>query len=308
MKRIFIATTSFARHSDEALNFLKNHDCDISMNKSERKLRNNEIGKYINGCDGVIAGTEEYSKTILDQVSNLKVISRLGVGVDNIDLEYTEQKNIKVYRTKSNPALAVAELTLGLILDILRKTSLHSSRMKAGIWQKTMGSLLSGKMLGIIGLGTIGKQLVRLTMGFDLTYLAHDINVDEEFAGRNNVKYCELDELLDKSDILSIHLNLTRDTKSLINSEAYRKMKPGAILINTSRGEVVNEEDLIEALDRKFISAAALDVFQKEPYVGPLLEYDNVVTTPHIGSYAQEIREQMELEAAQNLIKGLEDD
>ena len=171
-----------------------------------------------------------------------------------------------------------------------------------------MGSLLSGKMLGIIGLGTIGKQLVRLTMGFDLTYLAHDINVDEEFAGRNNVKYCELDELLVQSDILSIHLNLTRDTKNLINFDAFRKIKPGAVLINTSRGEVVNEEDLIEALDKKFISAVALDVFQEEPYTGPLLEYDNVVTTPHIGAYAQEIRDQMELEAAHNLIKGLEDD
>ena len=308
MKRIFIATTSFARHSDKALELLRNNECNISMNQSGRKLRNNEIGKYINGCDGVIAGTEEYSKTILDQVTNLKVISRLGVGLDNIDLEYTDKKNIKVYRTESNPALAVSELTLNLILDLLRKTSLHGTRMKAGTWQKAMGSLLSGKTLGIIGLGTIGKQLVNLTKGFDLTYLAYDINVDEEFAGKNNVIYCELNELLVQSDILSIHLNLTPDTKSLINFDAFRKIKPGAVLINTSRGEVVNEENLIEALDRKFISAAGLDVFQEEPYTGPLLEYDNVVTTPHIGSYAQEIREQMELEAAHNLMKGLEDD
>ena len=308
MNTIFIATTSFAQLSDEALDLLKNHDCDISMNKSKRKIRNDEIADYINGCDGVIAGTEEYSKAILDQVPNLKVISRLGIGIDNIDLEYAEKKNIKVYRTESNPALAVAELTLGLILDILRKISLHSNRMKAGSWQKTMGFLLSGKTLGVIGLGTIGKQLINLTEGFDLTYLAHDINVDEEFLERKNVKYCELAELLVQSDIISIHLNLTPETKSLINSDAFRKMKPGAILINTSRGEVINEKDLKEALDKKLISGAGLDVFQEEPYTGPLLKYGNVVTTPHIGAYAQEIRDQMELEAAHNLMKGLEDD
>tara|TARA_B100000315_G_C14203532_1_gene418724 strand:+ start:42 stop:584 length:543 start_codon:yes stop_codon:yes gene_type:complete len=180
--------------------------------------------------------------------------------------------------------------------------------MKTGIWQKTMGSLLYKKTLGIIGLGTVGKQLVRLTRGFDLNYLAYDINVDEKFALKNKVKYCELDELLVQSDVFSIHLNLTRDTKKLINSDAFRNMKPSAILINTSRGEVVNEEDLIDALDSKLISGVGLDVFQEEPYTGPLLEYDNVVTTPHTGAYAQEIREQMEMEAAMNLIEGLEDD
>ena len=280
----------------------------IDFNRLEKKLSKREIISMASDCDAVLAGTEIYDREVLNKTQKLRVISRVGIGLDNIDLEYADLKKIKVYRTKSNPSLAVAELTLSLILDILRKVSFHNSRMKTGNWQKTMGSLLSGKMLGIIGLGTIGKQLVNLTRGFDLTYLAHDINVDEEFAGRNNVKYCELDELLVQSDILSIHLNLTRDTKNLINFDAFRKIKPGAVLINTSRGEVVNEENLIEALDRKFISAAGLDVFQDEPYTGSLLEYDNVVTTPHIGAYAQEIRERMELEAAHNLIKGLEDD
>ena len=305
MKRIFIATSSFAQDSDEPLEMFNKYGYDVSMNKSNRKMNNDEITKNIKECEGVIAGTEEYSKSLLDQATNLKVISRLGVGMDNIDLEYAKKLRIKVYKTKTNPSLAVSELTLSLILDILRKVSLHDSRLKAGIWQKTMGSLLSGKTLGIIGLGNIGKQLVRLTMGFDLTYLAHDMNVDEDFAVKNNVKYCELDELLAQSDILSIHLNLTYDTKNLINFDAFRKMKPGAILINTSRGGVINEKSLIQALDSKLIAGAGLDVFQKEPYSGSLLEYENVVTTPHIGAYARELRMQMELEAAENLISGL---
>lgn len=305
MKRIFIATSSFAQDSDEPLEMFNKYGYDVSMNKSNRKMNNDEITKNIKECEGVIAGTEEYSKSLLDQATNLKAISRLGVGMDNIDLEYAKKLRIQVYKTKTNPSLAVSELTLSLILDILRKVSLHDSRLKAGIWQKTMGSLLSGKILGIIGLGNIGKQLVRLTMGFDLTYLAHDTNVDEDFAVKNNVKYCELDELLAQSDILSIHLNLTYDTKNLINFDAFRKMKPGAILINTSRGGVINEKSLIQALDSKLIAGAGLDVFQKEPYSGSLLEYENVVTTPHIGAYARELRMQMELEAAENLISGL---
>ena len=305
MKRIFIATTSFARHSDKALELLRNNECDISMNQSGRKLRNNEIGKHINRCDGVIAGTEEYSKTILDKITNLKVISRLGVGVDNIDLDYTEQKNIKVYKTESNPALAVSELTLGFILDLLREVSLHNSLMKRGIWRKTIGSLFSGKTLGIIGLGNIGRELIKLTMGFDLNYLAHDLNEDKKLVERYCVKYCDLDELLVQSDIVSVHLNLTNDTKNMINYKRLRKMKPEAILINTSRSEVINEQDLIKALDNHIISGVGVDVFHQEPYTGPLLKYDNVICTPHTGAYAREIRIKMEIEAAENLIKGL---
>ena len=306
--KIFLAPTSFARNSLAPLDLLQAKGYDIDLNRLKKKLSKREIISMASSCDAVLAGTEIYDRDVLNKIQKLRVISRLGVGLDNIDLKYADQKNIKVYVTQTNPSLAVAELTLGLVLDVLRKISLQSSRMKTGIWQKTMGSLLYKKTLGIIGLGTVGKQLVRLTRGFDLNYLAYDINVDEKFALKNKVKYCELDELLVQSDVFSIHLNLTRDTKKLINSDAFRNMKPSAILINTSRGEVVNEEDLIDALDSKLISGVGLDVFQEEPYTGPLLEYDNVVTTPHTGAYAQEIREQMEMEAAMNLIEGLEDD
>ena len=305
---IFLAPTSFARNSLAPLELLEAKGYNIDLNRLEKKLSKKDIISMVSSCDAVLAGTEIYDRDILNKSQKLRVISRLGVGLDNIDLEYAKKKNIKVYRTQTNHALPVAELTLGLILDILRKISLQSSRMKAGTWQKTMGSLCSRKTLGIIGLGNIGKQLVRLTMGFDLNYLAYDINVDEKFALRNNVKYCELDELLVQSDILSIHLNLTRGTENLINSNSLSKMKRNAILINTSRGPIVSEKDLIDALESKLISGVGLDVFQEEPYTGPLLKYDNVVTTPHIGTYAQEIREQMEMEAAKNLIKGLEDD
>ena len=177
--------------------------------------------------------------------------------------------------------------------------------MKSGIWDKKMGLLLSGKTLGIIGLGTIGKKLVEITRGMNLNYLVFDKIEDESFAKEREVEYCGLDELIEKSDIISIHLSLSNETIGLIDSSALEKMKPTAILINTSRGECIKEDALKKALDGKRLAGAALDVYSDEPYKGPLLEYDNVICTPHIGAYACEIRMKMEMEAVENLIKGL---
>jgi D-3-phosphoglycerate dehydrogenase len=177
--------------------------------------------------------------------------------------------------------------------------------MKAGKWKKNMGFLLSGKTLGIIGLGTIGKELVRIASGFGFHILAFDEQEDELFAKDNDVTYCELENLLKSSDIVTIHLNLSDQTKLLIDKEKVKLMKPEAILINTSRGEIIDENALYEALINSWIGGAGLDVFENEPYTGPLTKLDNVVLTPHIGAYAKEIRIKMEVEAAENLIRGL---
>lgn len=305
---ILIATSTFGEFASKPVNLLKSLGYNIIFNEDNRKLTEHEIRDLLGNVDGVIAGTEPYTKSVIDHAKELKVISRLGVGLDNIDLECAKEKNIEVCKTQTTPAPAVAELTLGLILDLLRKISFQSNQMKMGIWKKNMGSLLAGKTLGIIGLGTIGKKLVELTQGFGLTYFATDINQDSEFSQQNNVEYCDLENLLERSDVVSIHLALSPDAHSLIDYSAIQKMKSEAIIINTSRGEVIDESSLVRALDEKLIAGAGLDVFQEEPYSGTLLNYDNVITTPHIGAYAKEIRIQMELEAAENLIKGLEND
>jgi len=253
----------------------------------------------------VIAGTENYTKEILIKLPNLKVISRLGVGMDNIDLAYAQDQGLKVYKTKTTPALAVAELTLGFILDLLRKINNQNNQLKTGVWNKQMGELLTGKTLGIVGLGNIGKQLVKLLSGFNLNIIAYDLYQDEFFAKKFNILYVDLDELLQKSDIISLHLNLTGKTNQLFNYNSFKRMKRNAILINASRGEIIDENALVKALDEELIQGAGLDVFENEPYLGPLVNYDNVILTPHIGAYAKEIRMQMELEAAENLIRGL---
>lgn len=307
MSNIFISTSTFAHFSKKPLELLKSEGFKVDLNSFGRKLSEEETVKALRDCDGVIAGTEVYNKYVLNNLERLKIISRLGIGLDNVDLQYAENRRIKVFKTKTTPALAVAELSLGLILDLLRKISLQNQQTKNGIWKKNMGSLLNGKTLGIIGMGTIGKRLMEITKGFRLTYLAHDIHQDDDFVKSNRVEYCDLDTLLSRSDVISIHVNLTDQNHDLIDYEQLCKMKPDSILINTSRGEVIKEDDLERAIKEKVIAGAGLDVFKKEPYKGPLLNFDNVIVTPHVGSYAKEIRIAMELEAVENLIEGLKE-
>ena len=308
MKKIFISTTSFAGFSKEPLELLEKNNLQIGLNTEGRKLALDEISIILRKYDAVIAGTELYTKEVLEQLPNLKVISRLGVGMDNIDINVAKQKGIKVYKTQTTPALAVAELVLGFMLDLARKISYQNNILKSNIWKKEMGNLLHGKTLGIIGLGVIGKELVKLVKGFDFNILAFDLYQDEKFAKEHGVSYCNLDPLLSESDIISIHLNLTDETNQLMNTEQISKMKPGSILINASRGEMIDEEALYKALKEKRILGAGLDVYNNEPYLGPLTEFDNVILTPHIGSYAKELRIQMEIEAVENLISGLNEE
>ena len=305
MEKIFIATTTYCKHSLEPLNFLKSHGFHVDTNEKGRKLTDDEISDTVSQYDGIIAGTESYSENILNHAKQLKVISRLGTGVDNIDLKVADRMGINIFNTKTSPALGVAELAFGLILDLSRNISSHNSDLKNGIWEKRMGSLISGKTLGIVGLGTIGKELVNITKGFGLKYLAHDIKIDFEFSDLHQIEYCTLEEVFTKSDIISIHTSLTNENQNLIDFNLLKMMKPDSILINTSRGDIINENDLIKALNQKRIAGAGLDVFSIEPYQGKLLEFDNIVATPHIAGYTKEIRSKMELEAAKNLIKGL---
>ena len=308
MKKIFIATTSFASLDKTPIKILENNSFDIVFNKKGRKLSSSEMIAQLIDCDGVIAGTEQYESDLLHNAKKLKVISRLGVGMDNIDQNAAKQKGIKIYKTQTTPALAVAELVLGLMLDLMRKISHQNNLLKSGTWKKEMGNLLHGKTLGIIGLGVIGKTLVKLVKGFNFNILAFDLYQDEQFAKDHCVNYCDCDTLLSESDIISIHLNLTDETNQLMNATQISKLKPDSILINASRGEMIDEEALYRALKEKSIMGAGLDVFNNEPYLGPLSKLDNVILTPHIGSYAKELRIQMEIESVENLIRGLNEE
>ena len=303
--RVFISTSTFAEYDKLPLKLLNDAGMNVLLNPYRRKLTQDECLSLYKDIDGLIAGTETLTAEVLKSAKKLKVISRCGVGVDNIDMNIAKKLGISVFTTPDAPTQAVAELTMGLMLDLLRRISRQDHLIRSGVWQKNVGSLLSGKTLGILGLGRIGKRVVELTLPFDLKYIAWDISPDQQFADKYKVRFMELGELLKKSDIVTIHLPYTFELKGIIGERELSLMKRDAFLLNTARGELVDEVALYNALKEKRIAGTALDVFEQEPYTGPLAKLDNVILTPHIGSYAIESRVDMEVQAVKNLIEGL---
>jgi D-3-phosphoglycerate dehydrogenase len=301
--KITISTTSFAEFDDQPLRLLKDAGFEVVLNPYGRKLSGDEVVELVADSVGLVAGTEPLDKNVLGKLPLLKVLSRCGVGMDNVDLEAAEQLKIKVFNTPFGPTLAVAELTVGLTLDLLRKTTLMDRELRAGIWKKHMGNLLCGKRVGIIGFGRIGQKTAELfrALGCEIGY--YD-SVRIEGLEDLRIKRLELNELLRESDIVTIHVS-GKYEKPLLGAEELEMMKKGAWLVNVARGGAVDEKALLNALKNGHLAGAALDVFEKEPYDGPFKELGNVILTPHIGSYAKEARVEMEMQAAKNLIKGL---
>jgi D-3-phosphoglycerate dehydrogenase len=232
----------------------------------------------------------------------LRCISRCGVGIDNISLEKAQEREIEIRNTPDVVIQPVAELTVAMIFDLLRKLSHHTTILKSKRWEKSTGFLLAGKKVGILGLGRIGKRVAEIMLKLDTQVYGADLLPDLKWASNLNVKIVPLDELIPLSDILTIHVSMNRDKPLCLGKKEIRSMKKGAILINTARGKIIDEIALYDALKEKHLEGAALDVFVEEPYKGKLCELDNVVLTPHIATLTKESRLQMELEATLNLI------
>lgn len=300
---MLISTSSFGQIDGHPLALLDAMGIDYLLNPHGRKLLPEEALTLLRDVDGVIAGTERLDRSILAQLPRLRVVSRCGTGLDNVDLEAARELGIRVFNTPDALADAVSELALGGILDLLRHIAASDRLIRQGRWQKQMGSLLRGKTVGIVGLGRIGKALARLLQPFGVTLLAHDLHQDESFARANDVHYCTLDELLATADVVSLHLAYSSDCYHLVDRTRLMTMKPGAILVNCARGGIVDEEGLAELLRDGTLGGAFLDTFEQEPYQGPLIDLPNVLLTPHVGSYAQECRLRMEVEAVENLLR-----
>lgn len=298
-EKIFVSTSSFAEFSQEPLMLLEQAGYRCVLNPHGRTLKSDEIVALLQNCVGLVAGTEKLSADILSQLNQLRVISRCGAGVDNIDLAKAKEMKIKIFNTPDAPTLAVAELTLGLMLDLLRKISFMNQETHGLKWKKHMGSLLHGKRVGIIGLGRIGKKVAEMLKNFGCEVAYYDPHVEPDSLG---VARKSLSDLLQWAEIVTIHVS---QANSIIGRAELELLSKESLVINTSRGGVIDEEALFTFLRDKRIAGAALDVFNKEPYQGPLCELDNIILTPHIGSYAKEARINMEREAVNNLLKGL---
>jgi len=299
MPNVFISTTSFAEHDPSPLEMLRKASMDVQLNPYGRKLTQEECRQHYRDIDGLIAGTEALTAEILKSARNLRVISRCGTGMDNVDLAAAGQQGIKVFNTPDSPTLAVAELTVGLMLALLRHIPRSDREIRTGKWHKRMGNLLQGKKVGIVGLGRIGQKVAELitSLGAQVAYCDPAVNE----VGYTSMS---LDELLSQSDIISLHVSGGGSTP-LLDLKELRSMKPGSWLINCARGGIVDEEVLYQVLQEGRLAGAAIDVFTEEPYNAPLAKLDNVILTPHIGSYALEARVDMEIQAVKNLIEGL---
>lgn len=300
--KVLISTSSFAADDRGPLEILATAGIEAVMPGLGRTLKVDEVGEWAAGCDGIIAGTEPLPAHILRSLNGLKVISRVGVGLDNIDLEEAEKLGIKVYNTPDGPTTPVAELTVALILDLLRGVSRADAEMRSGRWHKRMGRLLRGKVVGVIGFGRIGRLVASLVQAFGSRVIACDVCPDHSAAAAIGVTMVEMNELLSRADIVTLH---TSGCDSLIGADELALLKPGAFLINASRGGLVDEAALYGVLKSGRLAGAALDTFGAEPYDGPLTELSNVVLSPHVGSYAVEARVAMETQAAKNMVAGL---
>ena len=282
---------------------LKKVSSDLKINESKRRLQGEELINFLKGCEAAIIGMEEINNEIIEQLPSLKFISKFGVGMNNINLEDLKKNNVNFDVTKGVNKRAVSELTLGLILNLIRNISRSSIETKASAWNKNGGESLSSLTLGIIGFGYIGKDLVKLISAFGTRILINDIKKVSLPKNSKNIKIVEKDYLYRNSDIISIHTPLTKLTYNMININVFKKMKKGSFIINTARGGIINESDLYVAIKRDIILGAALDVYQNEPpLITDLIKDKRVITTPHIGGNSKEAILKMGMAAINQII------
>ena len=302
MRKVLISPSSFGQCGTEPLDLLAKAGFEPIINPYARRLTANEVVGLGRECLGIVAGLEPLDGNVMEQLPNLRCISRVGVGLDNVDLQAATARGVEVRNTPEGPTRAVAELTVGLTLALLRRIPLADKNLRGGIWQKEKGYLLQGKTVGIVGLGRIGQRVAELFLSLGCVVVAADPFPDEEWLNQHPVSLISLDDLLRRSDIITLHLSHEPGAEPVIGEEEIQHMKESAFIINMARGEVLDEDALYHALKARRIMGAALDVFGTEPYQGPLTELENVVLTPHLGSYAREGRLRMEVDAVKNLL------
>lgn len=286
--KVLVTATSYASQDKRLRTTLEEKVGDIVYNTTGKPLSSAQLQDLLPAVDGMIAGLDEIDAAALASAPELKVVARYGVGYNNVDLEAARLHKVIVTNTPGANAKSVAELTIALILNLLRPVIRAVQKTKKGEWPRYKGISLQGKTIGLVGCGAIGKETARRLAGFDCEILAYDIYEDELFASEQRVSYVPLEELLARSDLVSLHLPGIPETTGLVNEEFLGKMNPGSYLVNTARGELVDESAMISALRSGQLRGAALDVFQQEPpgVDNPLLHLEQVIVTPHMGAHS----------------------
>jgi D-3-phosphoglycerate dehydrogenase len=299
-RTILIGPTTFGAFDPRPVQQLEDAGFTVRRNPVGRKMNQEELLLALTDVVGVVAGLEMYPAEVLAR-SQLKVVSRCGVGLENIDLPAAQEMGIKVYSTPNAPTTAVAELTVGALITLLRGVPQMDRMMHDGKWEKRSGPQLEGKTITLIGLGRIGRKVAEYLRPFGVRLLGVDPVLQGAVEG---IRMVSLAQALAESDIVSIHAS---GSAEILGEAELAAIKPGAYVANTGRGGLINERALCNALESGRVAGAWLDCFSEEPYQGPLTSYPQVLMTPHIGYSSDEARRRMEMEAASNLLAGLAD-
>ena len=309
MSRLLVTTVPFALSETRPLELLQRYSRDFLINPTGRRLTEDDLVGLVHDVEVLIAGTEPITSRVMDAAPNLHLISRVGVGLDNVDLHAARERGIAVSYTPEAPSPAVAELTLGLIFSLLRHTQVANLRMHRGEWYRHTGQRLSAVTVGLIGVGRIGSRVANMLLSLGVQRLLVNDTAPRGITSEgNNLHWVDKETMYNEADVISLHVPLTQQTNNMIAEQQLRQMKPLATLINTSRGGVVNEDHLLTALQSGHLSGAAVDVFGEEPYHGPLSGVDTCLLTSHMGSMSADCRAQMELEATEEAVRFIQGD
>jgi D-3-phosphoglycerate dehydrogenase len=304
--KVLITTVPFAQRNRLPLELLEGAGIEYLINPLGRKLKEPELADMVGDFDVLVAGTETISDLVMSRARRLKLISRVGVGLDSVDLIAAEQRSIHVSYTPEAPAPAVAELTIGLMLSLLRGVHVANAQLHRGEWHRHFGRRIPEVTIGIIGTGRIGSRVLRRLAGFGTPrVLVNDILPDTSVAPALKLEWVDKEEMYRHADLISVHVPLTPQTRNMIRREHLEQMKPDALVINTARGGIVNERDLADVLAAGHLGGAAIDVFEQEPYIGPLAAIDRCLLTSHMGSMSVDCRTRMEIEATEEAVRFL---
>ncbi|MEP6895796.1 MAG: phosphoglycerate dehydrogenase [Chloroflexota bacterium] len=285
------------------------YDIELIIPNMQERMEEADLLKYAGQFDGAICGDDRYTLRVIEAcIPRLKVISKWGTGIDSIDAEACSRYSIKIGRTPNAFTTPVADSVLGYMLAFARRQPWMDKEMKSGKWEKIPGKALSEFMLGVVGLGNVGKAITRRARAFGMKVYGTDIiDIDHVFVSETGIEMTSLEYLLSNSDFVSINCDLNSTSRHLMNADTFALMKPNAVLINTARGPIVDEESLIEALQVKRLAGAALDVFEYEPLPleSPLMKMDNVMLAPHNSNSSPAAWERVHWSTIKNLLDGL---
>lgn len=309
MGKILITASHYLELCQDAKKLLESHGHELIINQSDMPFYSyGQIAEVIGDVDGVIMGLDDWNEDVFKIAPKLKVIAKFGVGVDNVDGIKAKEYGIKVINAPGQNSNAVAELTIGFMIGVLRNIIPLHKKMENGEWVRHVGYEMKGKTIGLLGFGAIARLVAEKLMNFGVEVIAYDVYPNKEQMEKYNVQMATMEEVIQKSDILSIHIPCTEETYHLLDKEMFSKMKKGAYLINCARGAVVHTDALCEALKSGRIAGAALDAFEHEPLSKDeeILRCGNVICAPHTGAETFEAYYNVSMCTAQGVIDVLE--